>query len=232
MDKIGKVKSMSIWIFIVPFLAINTCLILITQFHQLFPDPQNVILGTIPYIDGGASISRTARVFPTYLIFKPAMFFTSYLLIKYWLYNKEIILSFKKDHKYIKYIIFFGVGSAILLILHSIFLGIKFDYTLYKLFRRLVMLCFIIFEIVAQTYLVIILYSFKNELSELINQKILNAKLILVSTLIIVALISIPFITTEGHKQFKHALEWNYFVGVISFYLLTFFMWKNKKNIN
>ena len=183
---------MSIWIFIVPFLAINTCLILITQFHQLFPDPQNVILGTIPYIDGGASISRTTRVFPTYLIFKPAMFFTSYLLIKYWLYNKEIILSFKKDHKYIKYIIFFGVGSAILLILHSIFLGIKFDYTLYKLFRRLVMLCFIIFEIVAQTYLVIILYSLKNELSEFINQKILNTKLILVSTLIIVALISIP----------------------------------------
>ena len=88
MDKIGKVKSMSIWIFIVPFLAINICLILITQFHQLFPDKQNVILGTIPYIDGGASISRTARVFPTYLIFKPAMFFTSYLLIKYWLYNK------------------------------------------------------------------------------------------------------------------------------------------------
>ena len=177
MDKIGKVKSMSIWIFIVPFLAINICLILITQFHQLFPDPRNVILGTIPYIDGGASISRTARVFPTYLIFKPAMFFTSYLLIKYWLYNKEIILSFKKDHKYIKYIIFFGVGSAILLTLHSIFLGIKFDYTLYKLFRRLVMLCFIIFEIVAQTYLVIILYSFKNELSEFINQKILNTKI-------------------------------------------------------
>ena len=228
MDKIGKVKSMSLWIFIFPFLAINICLILITQFHQLFPNQQNVILGTIPYIDGGASISRTARVFPTYLIFKPAMFFTSYLLIKYWLYNKEIILSFKKDHKYIKYIIFFGVGSAILLILHSIFLGIKFDYTLYKLFRRVVMLSFIIFEIAAQTYLVITLYSFKNELSEFINQKILNTKLILVSILIIVALISIPFITTEGHKQFKHALELNYFVGVISFYLLTFFMWKNK----
>ena len=153
MDKIGKVKSISIWIFIVPFLAINICLILITQFHQLFPDPQNVILGTIPYKDGGASISRTARVFPTYLIFKPAMFFTSYLLIKYWLYNKEIILSFKKDHKYIKYIIFFGVGSAILLILHSIFLGIKFDYDLYKIFRRVVMLAFILFEIIANNHL-------------------------------------------------------------------------------
>ena len=27
-------------------------------------------------------------------------------------------------------------------------------------------------------------------------------------------------------KFFKHALEWDYFIGVISFYLLTFFMWK------
>ena len=144
MDKIVKVKSISIWIFIVPFLALNACLILITQFHDLFPNKEDIILSSIPYIDGHTSISRTARVFPTYLIFKPAMFLTSFLLIKYWLYNKEIILSFKEDHKYIKYIIFFGIGSAILLVLHSIFLGIKFDNDLYKLFRRIVILFFII----------------------------------------------------------------------------------------
>ena len=27
-------------------------------------------------------------------------------------------------------------------------------------------------------------------------------------------------------KFLKHALEWDYFIGVISFYLLTFFLWK------
>ncbi len=86
MDTINKVKSISIWIFIVPFVAINTCLILITNFHEIFPNKEHIIHNTIPYIDGGASISRTARVFPTYLIFKPAMFFTAYLLIRYWLY--------------------------------------------------------------------------------------------------------------------------------------------------
>ena len=107
MDKIAKIKSISIWIFIVPFLALNICLILITQFHGFFPNQEDIIHNTIPNIDGGAAISRTARVFPTYLIFKPAMFLTSYLLIKYWLYNREIILSFKKDHKYIKYILLF-----------------------------------------------------------------------------------------------------------------------------
>ena len=82
MDNIKKVKTLSIWIFIVPFVATNTCLILITQFHELFPNKEDIIHNTIPYFDGGTSISRTARVFPTYLIFKPAMFLTSYLLIK------------------------------------------------------------------------------------------------------------------------------------------------------
>ena len=226
MDKITKVKSISIWIFIVPFLAINVCLIMITQFHGLFPNQEDIIHNTIPYIDGGTSISRTARVFPTYLVFKPAMFFTSYLLIKYWLYNKEIINSLEKNHQNIKYIIFFGIGSAILLILHSIFLGIKFDNDIYKLFRRVIMLSFIIFEIVAQTYLVITFYSLKQSLLNYINPNILRLKMILVSLLIIVALISIPIISMPGNKFIKHALEWDYFMGVISFYILTHLMWK------
>jgi len=228
MDKIAKVKSISLWVFIIPFIALNACLILITHFHGLFPNQEHIIHNTIPYIDGQVSISRTARVFPTYLIFKPAMFLTSYLLIKYWLYTKEIIFFFNKGHKNIKYILFFGVGSAILLTLHSIFLGIKFDNELYKLFRRVVMLGFVIFEIVAQTYLVITYYSFKNDLLKFINQNFLKMKLILVVTLVLVALISIPIVTMPGNKLLKHALEWDYFIGVISFYLLTFLMWKNK----
>ena len=199
----------------------------------MFPNQADIIHNTFPYIDGGASISRTARPYPTWLIFKPAMFFTSFLLIKYWLYNKDIIKSFKKDHKYINKVVFFGVASAIALTVHSIFLGIKFDNDLYKLFRRVVMLLFIIFEIAAQAYLVVTFYSFKEKLSKFINIKILRLKLILVSILIIVAVISIPLISLPGNnvlgynvKFFKHALEWDYFIGVITFYLLTFLMWK------
>ena len=94
MDQINKAKSISIWIFIVPFIAVNTCLILITQFQGLFPNQEDIIHNTIPYFDGGASISRTARPYPSWLIFKPAMFLTSYFLIKYWIYNKQIIEFF------------------------------------------------------------------------------------------------------------------------------------------
>ncbi len=229
MDSIKKVRSITLWIFIVPFVAINTCLILITQFHSLF-DPKDIILNTIPYIDGGASISRTARVFPTYLVFKPAMFLTSYLLIKYWIYNKKIILSLDGNNKNVRKIIFFGLGSAILLTIHSIFLGIKFDYDLYKLFRRVVMLLFIIFEIVAQAYLVFTLYKLKDKIIDKINFKFLKLKGILVSLLIIVAILAIPIVSMPGNKFIKHALEWDYFVGVISFYLLTYFMWKKNTN--
>ena len=90
------------------------------------------------------------------------------------------------------------------------------------------MLAFIIFEVVAQAYLVMTYYSFKNHLLKFINQNFLKMKLMLVLTLVLVALISIPIVTMPGNKFLKHALEWDYFIGVISFYLLTFFMWKNK----
>jgi hypothetical protein len=237
MDHINKVKSISIWIFIVPFVAVNTCLLLITQFHELFPNQEDIIHNTFPYFDGGASISRTARPYPTWLVFKPAMFLTSFFLIKYWLYNKSIIEFFIKDHKNIKKIVYFGIASAIALTIHSIFLGIKFDNDFYKLFRRVIMLMFIIFEIVAQAYLVATLYSFKERLLNYINPKFLTLKIYLVSTLIVVAIISIPIISLPGNdffgfnlKFFKHALEWDYFIGVISFYLLTFLMWK-KSNL-
>ena len=236
MEQIKKVKSISIWVFIVPFVAINACLILTTQFHEfnLIP-PQFKISYPFPYLDGGVSISRTARYFPTYLIFKPAMFLTAYLLIIYWLNNRKIINQFDNSNKYKNKIVYFGIASAIALILHSIFLGVKFDNDLYKLFRRIIMLMFIIFEIVAQAYLVATLYSFRNKLLNVINQKILIAKIILVSFLVIIAVISIPIISLPGDtflgfnlKSFKHALEWDYFIGVITFYLLTFFMWKKR----
>ena len=233
MNSIEKAKSISIWIFIVPFVAVNVCLLLVTQFHSLFPNQEDIIHNTFPYFDGGASISRTARPYPSWLVFKPAMFLTSYLLVKYWLFNKEIIKYFEDNHKNLKKVVFFGIASAVALTVHSIFLGIKFDNDLYKLFRRVIMLSFIIFEIVAQAYLVATLWSFRDKLKDYINPTILNLKIILVSILIIVAFVSIPIISLPGDnfygiqlKFLKHALEWDYFIGVITFYLLTFFMWK------
>ena len=95
------------------------------------------------------------------------------------------------------------------------------------------MFTFIVFEIIAQTYLVITLFSLKEKLDRHIKKNVLKLKLYLVSLLIIVAVISVPIISLPGDNFFgfnlkflKHALEWDYFLGVIAFYLLTFFMWK------
>ena len=225
MSSIDRVKSISVWIFIIPFISVNTCLLIVTNFHQVL-EPGIPIFPTFPYFDGGVSISRTVRDFPLYLIFKPAMFITSYLLIRYWLNTKNIINYFQKDYIHTKKIVFFGVASAILLTLHSIFLGIKFDNDLYKLFRRVVMLSFIIFELVAHAYLIKFLYEIKNNLNNHINMIFLKIKRILIIFLITISVITLPFLPFDNFKFLKHAIEWNVFLGVILFYLLTHLMWK------
>ena len=216
-----------------PVIVLNLCLFISTNYLVL----ENTIfvvdqLGrssfTIPYIDGGVSISRTARTYPAYLLFKPGMLITAFLLIKYWIANNSMARTINKRDKNYRFLLF-GVGSAIFLIAHSVFLGIKFDYDAYKFFRRFVIVAFIIFELVAQALLVVTLFKIKNKIAEIINKKILILKIVLVSLLSITALASLPILTSSGHTSFKHALEWNYFTGIVFFYFLTFLFWKRKK---
>ena len=135
MKSIQIVRSISKWIFIIPFISVNVCLLIITQFHQILV-PGVPIDPTFPYIDGGVSISRTVRNYPMYLIFKPAMFLTSFLLIIYWLNTRKILFHFDKNNQDLNIITIFGIGSAIFLTIHSIFLGIKIDNDLYKFLRE------------------------------------------------------------------------------------------------
>ena len=105
-------------------------------------------------------------------------------------------------------------------------LGINFENDLYKFFRRFILLGFILFELIAQAFLVINLVKIKKNIENLINKKILLLKVILVSVLVIVALLSAPILNSSEYTHFKHALEWNYFLGIVSFYLLTSIFWK------
>ena len=178
---------------------------------------------TIPYIDGGVSISRTARTYPAYLLFKPGMIITAILLIKYWVATNVLIKEISSDTGKKNRFLIFGILSAIFLILHSVFLGVNFEYDLYKFFRRFVLLGFIIFEVVAQTLLVISLFKMKDVISKIINKKILFFKILLVSFLIITAFMSSPILATSGNTHFKHVLEWNYFIGCCILLLINFF---------
>ena len=230
MQQITQIRKLSLWIFFIPLIAINLCLI-ISQNPEFF---ENTFLSvdqlgrsafSIPYFDGGLSISRASRTFPQYLIFKPSMIFTAFLVYLYWKRNNELINTLNSTDVNYKFKTF-GILSAIFLVIHSILLGVKFDIQIYKLFRRVVLLLFIIFEIIAQGILVYHLYKLKIQLEKLINKKVLILKIILVSILALVAVLSLPILIAKGNTHFKHALEWNYFVGVISFYLLSRFFWK------
>ncbi len=231
MREITQIRKLSLWIFFLPLIAINLCLFISVNPSLLegtiFAVDQIGRSGfSIPYLDGSLSISRASRTFPQYLIFKPSMIITGILLFYYWNNNNNLICKIRNTENFKYKFRIFGILSAIFLIIHSIFLGVKFDIQIYKLFRRVVLLLFIIFELIAQGMLVYYLFNIKSKISDITNKKILVIKMILVSILVIVAFASLPILVTKGNTHFKHALEWNYFVGVITFYLLTFFFWR------
>ena len=230
MNEITQIRKLSLLIFFLPLIAINLCL-LISQNPLILDDTifKVDMIGrsafTIPYLDGSLSISRASRTYPQYLIFKPAMIITAILLYYYWSNNNLLINKYRSTNISYKFKTF-GILSAFFLIIHSIFLGIKFDIQLYKLFRRVILLLFIIFEIIAQGILVYHLIKLKSKLLDLINNKILILKIILVAILATVAILSLPLLVSKGNTHFKHALEWNYFVGVVLFYLFSRFFWR------
>ena len=230
MKEIAQIRKLSLWIFFTPLIAINLCL-LISQNpgfleNTFFAVDQIGRSGfSIPYFDGSLSISRASRTFPQYLIFKPAMIVTAIILYYYWVNNNNLVNKFNSTNINYKFKTF-GILSAIFLAIHSIFLGIKFDIQIYKLMRRVILLLFIIFEIIAQGMLVYHFFKIKDKISDLINKKILILKAILVTVLATIAILSVPILIDKGNTHFKHALEWNYFVGVILFYLFTRFLWK------
>ena len=230
MKEIAQIRKLSLWIFLLPLFAINLCLIISQnpQFLEetIFSVDQIGRSGfSIPYLDGGLSISRASRTFPQYLIFKPAMFLTAILLVIYWKNNNQLVNNLNSSNINYKFKTF-GILSAIFLVIHSILLGVKFDIQIYKLFRRVVLLLFIVFEIIAQGVLVYHFYKLKLKLEKLINKRVLILKIALVSILALVGILSLPILITKGNTQFKHGLEWNYFVGVILFYLFSRFFWR------
>ena len=233
MKEITQIRSLSLWIFLVPLVSVNICLLISLNSHlfenTFFTVDQIGRSGfTIPYLDGGLSISRASRTFPQYLIFKPGMVITAILLCFYWYKNNVLINFFKNTGLKKNNFMFFGILSAVFLVIHSILLGLETDIKIFKFLRRVVLLGFIIFEIIAQSLLVINFYRLKNQLRDYVIPNILKLKILLVSILIFVAVLSLPLLIMSGNVHFKHGLEWNYFIGVITFYLLTSLLWKKK----
>ena len=231
MNEITHIRKLSLWIFFIPLVGVNLCLLISVNHHifanTVFAVDQIGMSGfTIPYLDGSLSISRASRTYPQFLIFKPTMFLTSYLLYLYWNKNNQLVNYFNhvsnKENKFKT----FGILSAIFLAIHSLLLGVELDISIFKFLRRVILVGFILFEIIAQGLLVYEFYKLKLKINKFYNKTILNIKILLVTSLATIAVLSIPILISKSDVHFKHALEWNYFIGVMLFYLLTRLFWK------
>ena len=183
-----------------------------------------------PYFYGEVSISRTARHFPTILIFKTLIILSSFLLFLYWKNNLNLFSELKKNNilgKFSKNFFYMGLLSCTFLMLHATFLGLDFDSKLFSKIRRIIIILFIFFELAAQISLTRNLFKFQGELQEYIKPLILKIKIIFL--IIIFSITCIAFVILvfgDPSSAFKHTLEWNYFSILLLYYLLSRLIWK------
>ena len=105
MFEVTQIRKLSIWIFLIPLLAINVCLFISQNpsflENTIFQVDQIGRSGfSIPYLDGSLSISRASRTFPQYLIFKPSMIITGILLFYYWNNNNNLICKIRNTENF------------------------------------------------------------------------------------------------------------------------------------
>ena len=108
MLEVTQIRRLSIWIFLIPLLAINLCLFISQNpgflENTFFEVDQIGRSGfSIPYLDGSLSISRASRTFPQYLIFKPSMILTAILLYYYWNNNNGLVNKLYSTNKNYKF---------------------------------------------------------------------------------------------------------------------------------
>ena len=200
------------------------------NFFEYLAERKNFSFGTSysvnPLIYGETSISNIVKRYPIKFIFKPLMFFSVFLMIIYWsLYNKVLndIFQIKRTNAFL----IFGILSAIFLFLHVYFLGQKYEVEIFNKIRRSYIVFFILFEILAQAYLLKIIWKKRNDLKDYFHQRILISKL---SFVIFVAVSSFIILTILIFKNLSakvdYILEWNYFLILLIYYFLSFLIWK------
>tara|TARA_B110000090_G_C13008726_1_gene303330 strand:+ start:64 stop:531 length:468 start_codon:yes stop_codon:yes gene_type:complete len=152
-------------------------------------------------------------------------------MIFYWLTYQKIFWNITKEQKINKFTIF-GVLSGLFLFFHVFFLGSTIDNDVFQKVRKLILVLFIIFEILAQFFLTKRLYLNIDKFNEYISKKILNVKIIFVSLIVLSSIIIIGILSFNNlDSKVDYILEWNYFSLLLLFYLLSTLLW-NKKDKN
>tara|TARA_Y100001970_G_scaffold182204_1_gene221687 strand:- start:1913 stop:2995 length:1083 start_codon:yes stop_codon:yes gene_type:complete len=179
-----------------------------------------------PFIYGEASISNIVKRYPVDRVFKPIFYLSSILMIMYWLSYNAVFKEILNQKKYYNFTIF-GILSGIFLLFHVYFLGSKIEGDIFQSIRKLILLLFMIFEIMAQFFLTKRLYNSINHLKNYTHIFVIKLKVVFISIILIVTTLILVILSFYNlDSKVDYILEWNYFVFLIFFYLLSFLMWK------
>ena len=177
-----------------------------------------------PFFYGETSISNLVKRVPINFIFKPLIYISVLLMLVYWIYYNKIFKSFNKSSNIF---FIFGVLSAIFLFIHTYFLGTSITNEAFTKLRRLIVILFILFELLAQIFLTKKILKYKNNLINYCNVNVIYLKLIFVSTIIISTIIIVGLLIFYNFSgKIDYILEWNYFLFLLVFYFLSFLLWK------
>ena len=178
-----------------------------------------------PFFYGEVSISNLVKRHPINIFFKSFLYLSVIFMVAYW-YNYNKIFKEVVDKK-ANIFYFFGFSSAVLLFLHVYFLGTTSNSELLKYFRKFVIIFFILFEVFAQSFLAFKIYKYRNIFTKYCYMPIVLTKIFFVTTVMIFTLLIILILSIYNlSSNVDYILEWNYFIVLLLFYLLSALMWK------
>ena len=182
-----------------------------------------------PILYGESSISNIVKRFPVSYIFKPLMFISVFFMVMYWRFYSRIFNNILSRNE-IKYFLIFGIFSAFFLFFHILFLGSEFQNEIFTKIRKLIIAFFILFELLAQIFLVKEIYSKKKLIHQYVHSKIIYLKLAFIIFAVILS-VSILFILVFYNldARIDYIIEWNYFLLLLVFYFLSSIMWKKEQ---
>ena len=211
------------------------------NFYKIFPlwhetiwnmkNLRDIALGSSekinPFIYGEASISNIVKRFPINIVFKSFLYISVVLMFAYWLYYNLLFKKIVGSEKNL--FLFFGIGSAVFLFFHILFLGMSIESEIFHKIRRLIIILFIFFELMAQILLTKNLYNNIDTLIQFCNIAIIKIKVIFIFIVILVSsAVILILMIYDMPSKFDYILEWNYFFGLLIFYFLSAIMWKKQ----
>ena len=147
-------------------------------------------------------------------------------MLFYWLQSNKLLKNLlTRDDNY--WFLYLGLFSSLCLFFHVYFLGTDITNEVFQRIRKIVLMLFIIFELFAQIFLTRKLYLLKNDLKDHISKLVLNIKIIYSYIIVLITLLIIIILGTSGFtSNMDYIMEWNYFVTLLLFYLLSSIIWK------